>query len=100
MPWTVTSFACSDPVVQIPKVRIGGCPAQIIFRDRKRPGRSNHWLHRCHDGTPEDCYKKGDAKAEFAPDYASMLADQVMIGDTLAFEMLLEVCGLGSKDKQ
>lgn len=36
---------------------------------------------------PED-----DAKAALAEDYAAMLADEVMVGDALTFEELLDVC--------
>ena len=35
---------------------------------------------------------EGDAKAVLAQDYAAMLADEVMVGDALAFEELLDVC--------
>jgi len=35
---------------------------------------------------------EGDAKAALAQDYAAMVADNVMVGDTLSFEALLNVC--------
>lgn len=35
---------------------------------------------------------EGDAKAALAQDYAAMVADNVMVGDTLSFEALLDVC--------
>lgn len=34
----------------------------------------------------------GKARAALAADYASMLADQVMLGDTLTFEQLMQAC--------
>ena len=56
MPWTVTSFGCSNSIVQITNVRVGSWPAQIKLID------------------------------------AAMLADDVIVGDTLSFEALLDVC--------
>jgi hypothetical protein len=35
---------------------------------------------------------EGDARAALAKDYAAMLVDEVMVGDTLTFEQLLDVC--------
>ena len=35
---------------------------------------------------------EGDAKAALAQDYAAMVADDVMVGDTLSFDALLNVC--------
>lgn len=35
----------------------------------------------------------GEARAALAEDYASMLADQVMLGDALSFDALMQACG-------
>ena len=35
---------------------------------------------------------KGEARAALAKDYAAMLADEVMVGDTVSFDKLLEAC--------
>jgi len=35
---------------------------------------------------------EGEAKAALAKDYAAMLADEVMVGDALSFDELLEAC--------
>lgn len=35
---------------------------------------------------------EGEAKAALAKDYAAMLADELMVGDSLTFEQLLDVC--------
>ena len=33
-----------------------------------------------------------EAKAALAQDYAAMVADEVMVGDALSFDALLDVC--------
>ena len=35
---------------------------------------------------------EGDAKAALANDYAAMVVDELMVGDSLTFEQLLDVC--------
>ena len=35
---------------------------------------------------------KGEARAALAKDYAAMLADEVMVGDTVSFDKVLEAC--------
>lgn len=41
---------------------------------------------------------EGEAKAALAKDYAAMLADEVMVGDAVSFDKLLEACaGLEAK---
>ena len=35
----------------------------------------------------------GEARTALASDYASMLADAVMVGDALPFDQLMKACG-------